>query len=98
MTKLSDIDKKYEKKIKALNSKVYEQQQKEAELQVQIKKMSMKLEQSEIGRKSGKNEIDGRTKILEKQLEQAKQKEKELLKKIDELGQTLRKYKNTKVA
>ena len=88
----------YEKKIKTLSAKVYEFQQKEAEMQIQLKKSNLKLEQAEIGRKSGKNENEGKVKAMERQIEQSKLKEKELLKKIDELNNLLKKAKSGKAA
>jgi hypothetical protein len=88
----------YDKKIKMLSSKVYEYQQKEAELQVQLKKSNLKLEQAEIGRKSGKNENDGKIKAMERQIEQAKVKEKDLIKKIEELNAIIKKSKTGKAA
>lgn len=88
----------YEKKIKALSAKLYELTQKEAEAQTLVKKMSLKLEQSEIGKKVGNKENDGKMKQLEKQVEQGKAKEKELLKKIEELNALLKKAKTGKAA
>lgn len=88
----------YDKKIKALSAKIYEYQQKEVELQTNLKKVNLKLEQQEIGRKSSKDQVDGKTKTLERQVEQMKLKEKEFLKKIEELANALKKAKSGKAA
>ena len=88
----------YEKKIKALSAKLFEFQQKEHDLQMNLKKVNLKLEQQEIGRKSTKDQSEGKVKILEKQLEQAKAKEKDFLKKIEELNGLLKKAKSGKAA
>lgn len=87
-----------EKKIKMLSEKLMDAQKKEQDLQLALKKLSLKLEQAENTIKATKNQGGGKEKQLERQLEASKTKEKELLKKLTELQEALKKVKSGKAA
>lgn len=85
-------------KIKILSEKLIETQKKEQEAQLALKKTTLKLEQVENSLKQMKTQEGGKEKQLERQLEAFKLKEKDLLKKISELQDALKKMKAGKAA
>lgn len=76
---------------KELQAKIRELVGKEDAYKLEIKKLTFKLENAEKASKGAHGESADKIKLLEKKLEEAKSKEIELTKKVDELSQAAKK-------
>lgn len=84
-------ERREEPQLKALAMRIRDMEAKEINYKQEIKKLQFQIENNKKSAEASSGETGGKLKLIEKKLEEAKAKERELLKKIDDLSQALKK-------